>query len=118
MLSDPGTHLTQQNQDVQPYPILYFQLIDYFLQFYCKYMPFRCDVRFEKGEKKFGKRRVRTQKARALTSTRLKQASFFRVDYPNHTLVGGVRVNSICQQGGLFALSVNRHSENIHSILK
>ncbi len=24
--------------------------------------------------------------------------------------MGGVRVNSLCQQGGLFALSVNRHS--------
>ncbi len=29
---------------------------------------------------------------------------------PNHMLVGGVSVNSLCQQGGLFALSVNRHS--------
>ncbi len=25
-------------------------------------------------------------------------------------LVGGVSVNGLCQQGGLFALSVNRHS--------
>ncbi len=30
---------------------------------------------------------------------------FFQVDYPNHTLVGEVSVNSLCQQGGLFALS-------------
>ncbi len=30
---------------------------------------------------------------------------------PNHTSGGGgVSVNSLCQQGGLFALSVNRHS--------
>ncbi len=28
-----------------------------------------------------------------------------------HTLVGGVSVNSLCQQVGLFSLSVNRHSE-------
>jgi len=27
-------------------------------------------------------------------------------DSPNHTVVGGVSVNSLCQQGGLFALSV------------
>ncbi len=26
--------------------------------------------------------------------------------------VGGASVNSLCQQGGLFALSVNRHSHN------
>ncbi len=32
------------------------------------------------------------------------------VDKPNCTLVGGVSVNSLCQQGGVFALSVNRHS--------
>ncbi len=35
---------------------------------------------------------------------------FFSVDYPNQTLVGGISVNRICQQGGLFALSVNRPS--------
>ncbi len=35
---------------------------------------------------------------------------FCSLDYPNHTLVGGVSVHSLCQQGGLFALSVNRHS--------
>ncbi len=29
----------------------------------------------------------------------------------NHTLVGGVNINSLCQQDGLFALSVNRHSK-------
>ncbi len=27
--------------------------------------------------------------------------------------MGGVSVNSLCQQGGLFALSVNRHSVNL-----
>ncbi len=46
-----------------------------------------------------------------VTETDDQQASFFSVDYPNHTLVGGVSVNSLCQQGGLFALSVNRHSD-------
>ncbi len=35
-------------------------------------------------------------------------AAFFSVDSPNHMLVGGVSVNSLCQQGGLLALSVNR----------
>ncbi len=35
---------------------------------------------------------------------------FVSVDYLNHTLVDGVSVNSLCQQGGLFALSVNIHS--------
>ncbi len=30
--------------------------------------------------------------------------------YANQTLVGGASVNSLCQQGGLFALSVNKHS--------
>lgn len=31
--------------------------------------------------------------------------------WPNQTSVGGVSVNSICQQGGLFGPGVNRHSE-------
>ncbi len=44
------------------------------------------------------------------TEADVKWVSFFSVDCPNHTLVGGVSVNSLCQQGGLFALSVNRHS--------
>ncbi len=35
-------------------------------------------------------------------------ASLCSLDSPNHTLVGGVSVNSLCQQGGLSALSVNR----------
>ncbi len=50
----------------------------------------------KKGGKKFG--------------INIKQAYFYNVDYPNHTLVGGVSVNSFCQQGRLFALSENRHS--------
>ncbi len=45
------------------------------------------------------------------TETDVEQVSFFSDYYPNHTLVGGVSVNSLCQQGGLFALSVNRHSK-------
>ncbi len=36
--------------------------------------------------------------------------ALFIVDYPNHKLVGGVIVNNLNQQSGLFALSVNRHS--------
>ncbi len=52
--------------------------------FYLKEMFFWCDMRFEKGEKKFGKRQA-------------KWASFFSVDYPNHTLVGSVSVNGLCQ---------------------
>ncbi len=44
------------------------------------------------------------------TETNVKLASFFSVDYPNHKLVGRVSVNSLCQQGRIFALSVNRHS--------
>ncbi len=42
---------------------------------------------------------------------------FYNVDYPNHTLVGGVTVNSLCQQGGLIALSVNKTLlENIPTV--
>ncbi len=52
------------------------------------------------------------------TETDMKWVSFFSVDYPNHTLLGGVSVNSFCQQGGLFALSVNRHSENLNQYIK
>ncbi len=40
--------------------------------------------------------------------TDVEQVSCFSVDYLNHTLVGGVSVNSLCQQGGLFALSVSK----------
>ncbi len=82
-------------------------------------MPFRSDMRFEKGEKKVQQKvdsnsgRSRKKSTRLTiyaTETDVKQVSFFSVDYPNHTLVGGVSVNSLCQQGGLFALRVNRHS--------
>ncbi len=38
------------------------------------------------------------------SDTDVEQASFCIVDDPNHTLVGGVSVNSLCQQGSLFAL--------------
>ncbi len=70
-------------------------------------MPFRCDMRFEKGKKKFGKRRARTRVDRVKKHTPyhllhwndVKQESFFSVGYPNHTLIGGVSVNSLCQQG-------------------
>ncbi len=78
-------------------------------------------MRFEKGEKSLAKGGFELGSI-ALKSTRLticatetdvKRASFFSVDSPNHTLVGGVSVNSLCQQGGLFAFSVNRHSGKI-----
>ncbi len=85
--------------------------------------PLRCDMRFEKGEKKVwqkassnqGRSRQKHYGMRFTTAPlKLRTHSrFLNVDYPNHTLVGGVRVNSLCQQGGLFALSVNRHSEYI-----
>ncbi len=70
-------------------------------------------MRFEKGEKKFGKRQPRTRVDRFkkglttyTTETDAKLASFFflSVDQLNHTLVGGVSVNSLCQQDWLFAL--------------
>ncbi len=81
-------------------------------------MPFRCDMRFEKGEKSSAKggfelgsiASKNTRLTIYTTETDVKQASFLSVDYLNHTLVGGVSVNSLCQQGRLFALSVNRHS--------
>ncbi len=76
---------------------------------------------FEKGEKSLAKGRLRlrliasksTRSTIYSTETDVKQASFFNVDCPNHTLVGGVSLNSLCQQGGPFVLSVNRHSEKI-----
>ncbi len=66
-------------------------------------------MRFEKGEKKVLQKvglnpRRFLQKAHVLSSTPLKHdllALFFIVDYPNHTLVGGVSVNSLSQQGGI-----------------
>ncbi len=84
-------------------------------------------MRFEKGENKIrqkvGSNSGRScQNARTLPSTPLKlmlnERDWDSVDYPNHTLVGGVSVNSLCQQGGLFALSVNRHAvkKNLESV--
>ncbi len=75
-------------------------------------------MRFEKGEKSSAKggfelgsiASKNTRLTIYTTETDVKQASFLSVDYLNHTLVGGVSVNSLCQQGRLFALSVNRHS--------
>ncbi len=72
-------------------------------------------MRFEKGEKKFSKRRIWTRVDRAekhvpyiyTTETDVEWVSFCSVDYPNHTLMGRVSVSSLCQQGGLLALSVN-----------
>ncbi len=72
-------------------------------------MPFRCDMRFEKGEKSLSKGGLElgsiVSKSMHLTiyttETDAEFASFFSVDYPNHTLVGGV--------------SVNRHSEKVTS---
>ncbi len=47
----------------------------------------------------------------------LRQLSFIVLNYPNHTLVGRVSVNSLCQQGRVFALSVNRHSDTYLSFI-
>ncbi len=75
-----------------------------------------------KGRKKFAKRLIRTRVDRVKMSRlchrfyHLRHWSwwwatvFCNVDQSNHTLVGGVSVNSLCHQGRLFALSVNRHS--------
>ncbi len=76
-------------------------------------------MRFEKEEKSSakGRRELGSTVSKYMrlsiyaTETDAELLSFFSVDYPNHTLVGGVSVNSLCQQDGLFALSVNRHSE-------
>ncbi len=63
-----------------------------------------------------GKRRIRTRVDRVKKHTLrhlrhvskidIQQTYFFIVNYLNHMLVGGASVNSLCQQGGLFALSV------------
>ncbi len=83
-------------------------------------MAFRCNIRFEKGGKKLGKRQIRTRvdcvkkhtlrHLRHVSEIDVLQTSYFIVNYLNHMLVGGASVNSLCQQGGPFALSVNRHS--------
>ncbi len=52
------------------------------------------------------------------TETDADWVSFFSVDYPNHTLVGGVSVNCLCQQGRLFALSLNKHSDSNIALIK
>ncbi len=62
-------------------------------------------MRFEKGDICFAKGELElwsiALKSMHLTiyatGTKNKQMSFFSV-YPNHTLVGGVSVNSLCQQ--------------------
>ncbi len=61
-------------------------------------------MNFEKGEKSSAKGRFKLKSiASNLTTyaaeTIVKRASFFSDDYPNHTLVGGVSANSLCQQG-------------------
>ncbi len=57
-------------------------------------------MNFEKGEKSSAKGRFKLKSiASNLTTyaaeTIVKRASFFSDDYPNHTLVGGVSVNSL-----------------------
>ncbi len=66
-------------------------------------MPFRCDMRFEKGEKSLAKPglELRSIASKSTHFTIDTTDILFCVDYPNHTLVGGVSVNSLCQQGGL-----------------
>ncbi len=68
-------------------------------------MPFLCDIRFEKGEKIWQKADSNLGRSRQKDNT-----DICSVEYPNHTLVGKVSVTSFCQQGGLLALGVNRHS--------
>ncbi len=75
-------------------------------------------MRFEKGGKKVRQIRTRVDRVKKHTLRHLRhvseidvlQTSYFIVNYLNHMLVGGASVNSLCQQGGPFALSVNRHS--------
>ncbi len=73
-------------------------------------MPFRCDMRFET----WVRTRVDCIKKHAPYHLRhwnwWLMSVFFQCWLSNHMLVGGVSVNSLCQQGGPFALSVNRHS--------
>ncbi len=76
-------------------------------------------MRCEKGEE-FGKMRIRTRvdrdkktALRILPSMPLKvhlDSGFYNIVKSNHMLVGGVSVNSLCQQSRLFSLSVNRYS--------
>ncbi len=81
-------------------------------------------MRFEKGEKSLAKGGLElwltASKCMRLTiyttETDVELVSCFSVDQLNHTLVGGVSVNSLCQQDGLFALSVNRHSEKRNAL--
>ncbi len=54
------------------------------------------------------------KKVRSLRLTLLFYCVFCNFVYPNQTVVGGVSICSLCQQGGLFALSVNRHPININ----
>ncbi len=84
---------------------LYFPLFDYLLNFIenkCL-SDLICDVKREKNE--FSKRWIRTKSSLPTLPTPLGPL-FSRI----HTSVDGVSVNSLSQQGGLFALSVNRHS--------
>ncbi len=67
-------------------------------------------MRFEKSSAKGG------FEACTLPSTSLELMLNERLDEPNHTLVGGVSVNSLCQRGMLFALSLNKHSGKIHML--
>ncbi len=83
-------------------------------------MPFGCNMRFEKGEKSCRKGGFEpwsiASKWIRHTVYLLRHQSwqpptdFCNLDQTNHTLVGGVSVNSLCHQGRLFALNVNRHS--------
>ncbi len=73
-----------------------------------------CDLKFEKGRNKFAKRRIRPGSMTPRFTICAAGADdwwwSFVILKSNHMLVSGVSVNSLCQQGGLFALSVNRHS--------
>ncbi len=80
-----------------------------------------------KGKKKFAKRRIRIRVDHVkMSMTHILPSHhwswwwaivFYNLDQPNHALMGGVNVNSLYQQGGLFALIVNRHSVIGHLLL-
>ncbi len=87
-------------------------------------MPFWCDMRFEKGGKKLDKRHFRTRVNHIkndygkrftiyATGAVVTRSSFVVLTTPNHTLVGGVSVNSLCQQGRLIALNVNKVNKEL-----
>ncbi len=94
------------------YPILLFSTFWIFPSFLLKINAILMRYEIWKGWKKVsqkaGSRSIASNSMRFTiytTETDGEWASFFSVDYPNHTLAGGVSVNSLCQQG------INRHAD-------